>query len=363
MKYNPHIVSRLHRMPDVSSLEELMLVKLQDAALLDRLQHLAKTFQERFGRAKQAAGDMPIAYRLDVITEDNVDDDLSQPKIGGVPNLNAAYFPDVDNSGDRPRLVRPKIDTFVRRIWPHCPACGVPMIFVGQFELSNWLFVIHALTYTASKSGRHWSSSGVSSYRLAMNHFGMLYHSWLIFFMCGDNHCYHVVSDATIWGESVEDRKATRKLRHIVKMENKCMCPYKPEVLRKSVEKFILPIHERIFTIPKLRVVDLKLRFDIDFGDKEFSGDSWDRTDQAEHRDPEIFRREGNFQLFGSPQSQQSPMRPVCMSRYPRPHHMAPLLNWDSSEMDMTHQIYGCMACHGADQGWKVWGIVDNSCT
>ncbi len=375
MKHNPHIVSRLRRTPTLSKMGELILAR--DQSQVEVLQHLANTFQERFRRAKQAAGDLPIVYRLDVITEEDANDDISRSKIGGMPNLNAVYFPDIDR--DTYRAIRPRVDTFVRRVWPRCPACEQSMIFVGQFALSNWLFVIHMLTYTASTSGRRWGSSGVSSYRLAMDHFGEMYQSWLFLFMCGDNHCYHTVPDALIWGRNVENVKATRRLyRNISKMEHKLgyknisdviqrrrqpVYTYKLDVLRRAVERLSLPAGERIFTIPKLRVVDFELRFDIDLGDKEFSGNSWEKIEQAEARDPDVFRREGDFQLFGSPQSQQQQHRPVCTNRYPRPHHMAPLLSWSSPDQDMTHQIYGCMACHGHDQGEKVWGIVDNSCT
>lgn len=44
--------------------------------------------------------------------------------------------------------------------------------------------------------------------------------------------------------------------------------------------------------------------------------------------------------VFGAPQAQQIPARPLSPNRFPRPRALSPVLAFTDQEEDVTHQIY-----------------------
>lgn len=108
-------------------------------------------------------------------------------------------------------------------------------------------------------------------------------------------------------------------------------------------------------------------RFKTRFDDQD--GKLWDyatcgrMTYEQWNKDKRFNTNNSVCQLFGRPASQQEPHRPLSPDRHPYPSAMIPLLNFNDSDHDMTHQLYVDGLRMDYCQDRKATTYIESSCT
>lgn len=391
IEWNPHIIDKIN---DNKSSEKTTL------------------FLEKYQRARdiisafpKSPDPIPLAYRLSPQLSDITDfnqDVLGLPKFGGIPDMSWWFSFTVDFSvmyqGKQGKHKTQDLKETIKKSWPVCCCCHKPLRFLGQVEISEWARVIHSLTCTnyAEKEYQQNSSYKISGLgsgdKVGLNSGSDLW--WYIFFCdCWENYDVESSSAAIILKNkyrpvrnsflqeklknsdlSKEEKLECEALLDIVGPDkDKCLWP--EEEYKAAVESFMEEsnIHPETFKsdsgmgkIPLQFLEDFHLRFDIDYPNV-IHDDIYDYLYYgSKMKEENIFGINGEYQFFGRPHSQQEEPRFMCS--YGREfngfniHRQAPIICWDDSERDMTHQMYGCLRCSHS-QTDTVWARMDHSCT
>lgn len=356
--WNPHIV----RVPPV--LDEDAKEKLESESFLKILaekgdekyvrryakfvlveQHL-KEFSAKWHEAQQILrnkgkrkGIFPLAYRLEPVLSDELTlDPVDGNKFGGIPDLRHGYgFIHKKEEG---------LDKLIARAWPKCSCCHEYMNYLCGLSLGEWTIPIHLLTrrkfpkeggqYEASiRSGLGFDGS-VGAEHINFNWF------WNVFY-CREPHFDNPNSDSVV-------------LKSIKYEESKL---FGAEEYKKAVDEFV-SANKIESNIPIQTVKGFNLRFDVDIpGVSTYL--SWLTDLREDQKHSEIFGRDGDYQFFGEPRSQQTEKRPFCSNSYFNQHRFAPIVNWTDQEKDFTYQIDGCLRC--TENFAPVWCKTDGSCT
>jgi len=417
VELNPHIINRELFVKNLTnkSVEkhcEKRIITENDKSLI--IKDKAALFLKRYNDARafiysvtknsaaRASADRDLAYRLEPqlsgITDFNKDI-LEAPKFGGIPDMTWWYSFCIDNAEMGDGRKTQTLDDSIKNHWPVCGCCHKPMWFLGQLDITVWSQVIHLMTFEKlNKSEDLYSQmSGLGS----GNQVGLdsnVHDTWWFLFYCDCfNYGFQSSSAAVMlknkfkgYGRTLKeiekelsgdiDEKRKKYLEitrdmHAYDKEEGCLWPEKEYC--KAVEKFMEEnkIHPEMIDkttcenpgkIPLQFIKDYEIRFDLDY--REWLGDDlYDKIYYGTKKQAkELFGNNGTYQLFGRPRSQQTEPRYMCSFGYEgsgwKIHRMAPIINWDDSEHDMTRQMYGCFRCKD-NQCDTVWSRMDHSCT
>jgi len=379
--WNPHVIRKnLRRAKYEAGMEFIPSTK----ELADEVRVCVAEFRSAYAKAKaQVPGDVPLAYRLEPTTVASTRDNIWVPKFGGLPDLYHEYFyksAEYDYKKNKASITHWTPEEYVEHKWPRCKCCGKPLIFIGQLEFTAWLNAIHHLTLTVDKSNHEcfWKS-GVGCTQV----FGKYdtARTWMKFWYCPAAGCSHfsdygVPAAAVTYetrtnyapldlrkfkkGPGLDRLKETERGMRRVRNGD---APWPKRAYGKALRAFAKEHKIERMPVELIHESGYNLRFDLD--PKEHI--SWrsklgKKLEKFFDKLPPLFKKDGDFQLFGTPDSQQADRRYICNIRWPKPHATAPLLNWTDNAQDVTHQMYGCLGCAGQDSR-LIHCKMDSSCT
>ncbi|MHA2045690.1 MAG: hypothetical protein ACW99G_12910 [Candidatus Thorarchaeota archaeon] len=285
---------------------------------------------------------VPLAYRLDVLTEAGVSlkkDVLSADKFGGIPDLTDDYWFSYVNA-ERDDSI--DMDRFFELVWPKCDCCDKHMKFIGQTNLADEKFVISLLTERNVGLREKMSAFGwLESRREPENMRNSYYYCPCNNWDSWNSDAY--VSRQHVWSEEVFPKNKENVAEY-----------------RKKATAFMEKHELHNLKDEVLMVAGYDLNFDLDdeigekvgLGQYEYSELGWDVRD--------LYKPDTYYTLYGKPASQQVPKRPYDPNSYGCLFRQAPILSWDDDDDDMTHQMYGNMRIRSVE---NVKGWMDSSCT
>ena len=239
----------------------------------------------------------------------------------------------------------------VSNLWPKCGGCNEHMNFLGGVDLSDWLIPIHVMTGGGMDSGPKVTSLDLKSSQYSGVGFGRT--------ICSDSSAHRPFFQMFYCNEPHFDSPAFDSMIHAEQRyegdKGKVM---NVEEYRDVVSQFVKDNGiESNISIRSLEGVALK--FDLDIPGEDY-GEDWMYDVEEDH--PEIFGREGDYQFFGKPESQQGNRRFACQNTYHGLHRMGPIVNWTDRDHDFTYQVDGCLKCLGQESN-QVYCKTDGSCT
>jgi hypothetical protein len=307
---------------------------------------------------------VPLAPALYPLLESMAVDDLAAEKFGGIPDLRQLYWlRNAQQEHKKGGLLYDPRESSIERMWPRCGCCHLPMTFVGQLDLTDWVSAIHALTAARREARADYWWSGMGGTRNCGTSFS---HKWWYIFMCRDNHCDQPSSDAHVWlhnryqpsvDEQVPDVMDATELKEMLVNH----------YLGSGQQSLFLPDSPaNHLMIEPQRVVGYQLGWEFDFALASGIA-NWPLHDAIKAvmaANAEIFAVPGKFSLFGAPRSQNTAMRPWtyrgdCLAG--TPSRMSPLLSFNSIASDLTCQLYVDMG--GDTHGYNLFGKSDLSNT
>jgi len=338
---------------------------------------------------------VPLAYRLDIITNDVGRDNIERDKLGGIPDLREQVIGhctrktrdyDYKIKCDRYSTKeikkeypkgRPKVLPLregFERVWPKCGCCGRRLRFVGQMDLSVWFNAIHWATKAPRKD---WYSevSALGSSRDVDNE---LKDGRNLFFYCSCNAFDNTNNDAAIIREHkpldngffeecqrLENRESSIESDEfdILEEVEKQVFYTKAQYLRAArsfMKKHKLNDDDELASDISVQFID---GYDLNF-ELDDLGYGWHDYNDAirEALPPKSGTYGSDFTLFGAAESQQEPQRYMNQRGYSDPMRQTPILSWCDQGHDFTYQIYGDYRTHDLFAG-EMQCKIDGSCT
>ncbi|KKQ99151.1 MAG: hypothetical protein UT24_C0027G0003 [Candidatus Woesebacteria bacterium GW2011_GWB1_39_12] len=289
-----------------------------------------KKFLQSFDEAKSLVGDsLDLAFRFDVQTESMSSDNLKESKFGGLPNFEN-FFSHEETA-----------EQFVNRHWPRCGVCHKPMQFIGQVDLSDWLWAIHSITLQKVEDDRDFACS-LLGYKLD--------HNWMTFWFCQETHFYAFNTHTSVV-KGMDSREWDTDFRVCKFTTDDLM----PELIKLDAES---RSHERLLHVPQLeRVVGIDLKWDLiaksDLSEEE-DEEAWDKCWELKGNVPRLFGNDSFYELFGDESTQQMSMECLSQRNFPV-KQMTPVISWNCYEEDITNQIFADL-CQ-----WNDWSSLDNN--
>lgn len=298
---------------------------------------------EKYAEAKKLAGKRAVlAFKLNLF-ESKVP---TGSHLGGIPDLfnlandaaeNAAY-----NFKEKRLAKLPTLHEIIERLWPKSHD-GTPLLFLGTFELFDWMQVIHQLTGKPWKdSSREFSCSAGGNHR--MFEYPHRQHVWFD----PDFGCPYLASNAAVFIEHEPLNKTETYSRQQV-AETATQIKEQAGKVKRACG----------YEVPNIFLGEPKLGFDIE----STPADKLTVSDSVHDRlwEHPLFASEGVITAFGKPSSQQTEQRYI--NPYPfHPHRMTPFLSWHNEEHDITYQLYASFKTFSFRVQW-VEAKIDSSCT
>jgi len=383
---NPHIIYNLHRESEIlkravaseASMErmlaseigveptkELLWLKAQHADTFSVLQ-IQKEFLEAYDKARnfllghkdiglllegvskvkhgQEEGQfLPLTYRLDLLTDNMTPDHKGPNHMGGVPH----------------QLLTSRGKYDVAKVWPRCGSCHEYMIFLGEMDLTPYMWVIHHLTSSKGKEkfDRPVSGLGHSGEQEEYKPHTHKLHQ-MFFCPCWNHENY--APDARVLNHYM-----FKPLRGEERESDKDK-PEEHEKIKAFIEANGLDKgRDDRGMIPEQAVTGFKIRMDLAAPEDGWRGKSCYRFGEVYDDFNENFvhdneSRTSDYSMWGEPRSQQTERR-YFSSMPDKPIRMAPIINWNDDGNDITHQMYGCYRT--AQMGGSFHARMDSSCT
>jgi hypothetical protein len=412
--HSAHILPKLINFPDnvgsfIKCRRDYQL-ESNEGGIGTRIEERLGQFESAYGKARQMIGDKPrLVYRLDLITEKMVRDNIHASKIGGVPDLGGTASLGRYRDNDTKKYNFPSVDEFVAFYWPRCPVCGRPMRFAAQINVWDWITVLHEITAVKGESScrpqwESWRSGLGTSYSLFQYGVLGLAGKHLMVWHCVSSCTFGLFPVAQCQWANNSLAAFVRNNAHVEERTEVDISPTTKTLVASHVldmfgEPFPWTIGEYIEAVGRFAQGETKTEIysgqdaekklqhscSIDhrpddegcylsimiepqlIRDTNIGFDPIDLNYSfKDHPEDPLFDSDSDFVMFGEGQSQQEPRRPFCPNSFSGPHPMAAALTYSDPKEDLRHQVYSCLACGSGPYdgiGTPFPGILDCSGT
>lgn len=387
--YNNCRFGELARELDEEMLEYLRKTSTPDEIrIMEETTKYEKDFLERYEIVKNVleannASMLPLTVALnpivDALKEETSYEDIDKSKWGGIPNFHHLldshdYVYRDYNDGSKIKRKEIKIEEFVDRIHPKCNLTGKPMAFLGQMQLSTICQPIWRNTAKQTKDFDHlYSISPVGMGTIWGEHFPT-YETWAYFFYSDYWTSPNVMPQLCV----IMERRLVEKELDSMKdteYEEFSTPPWTEEEYFKFAKDYYLnadltDTYKSMITVEKRTHSQEIKGWDISFSLDPFDDIcDWETIDLIEDH-----KAIGNccnkpFQLFGSPNSQQTPKRFASIETLGGTnfHLLHPFISWDLEDEDYSYQGYADLH-FSAPWDDKLgenafWGQLEGTCT
>ena len=380
MTWNPHIVTGLNNPKHIIKQSPVIFDDdkeklIQKMELIVSSEKKARELLLAIPGVKKIGNSLngiPLCYVLQPVTEELKSDDITIPKIGGLPDLlkEVIYY----QSHAKNKGKSASIKSILERIWPRCGCCYEKMRFIGQYDVTGWITALHFLTADISPKKEKWMNypdrwhSNLGSSRTTGARNFSMYETFWQFFFCpySSGHFFDPNMDAKVFIRShFFDKKPVTKdgvLSWEIQPSKKLDEEHDVKGIIAKIKQFAKePKDDSAATPFSLRAIkELQLRWELDspIHDCQFE----EKIEKVMKENPDVFADYApDFSLFGKPHSQQTELRPYCQRGVETAQRMAPLIHWNDESHDVTYQMYGDLQF--AYDNESIFAKIDSSCT